>query len=304
LQAFDAELRRRCQACRPNCLAKPSSKTSQEWPLGPPRVALAMIISGRKRAIVVLTNEAGDWQPFFRIWLVASLAMPRSDAQDWIADSYRHGAGPRPSTSAPRSQGYVKQSTPCAAGGMAESRRKIPLDFAQPQRPPSRYAASGPNANPFARADASISLRPAVAPCALRNGMARGQLVIPLQISMGICTASRPIRPERVPSVFLAGGRKRGNFAVVAWNPHHRAEPRGPILIFCERLGNQVQAYTSRRATPVIAPWMLAPAARRRGRAGPAFPNANIRPGRRQRHQARRTRTQASTQRARAARRR
>ncbi|MBW6496481.1 MAG: toprim domain-containing protein, partial [Burkholderiaceae bacterium] len=70
-----------------------------------------------------------------------------------------------------------------------------------------------------------------VAPLGLRCD-ARGHLVVPLQDVEGQIHSLETIAPDG-PKRFLAGGAKRGHFAVIGANPAPIAEPTGPILI-CE----------------------------------------------------------------------
>ena len=115
---------------------------------------------------------------------------------------------------------------PRAAGATAESTPAIsPADAAA-----ARAARIWANAHP-APADHAYLTAKQASPLALRMD-ARGQLVIPLQDIDGHLHSLETIAPDGAKR-FLAGGAKRGHFAVVGAEPAPLTEPDGPILI-CE----------------------------------------------------------------------
>jgi|AntAceMinimDraft_11_1070367.scaffolds.fasta_scaffold02944_3 putative DNA primase/helicase len=225
-QAFDAELRRRLPELVVELLGQPSSKTSQEWRWGR-KGSLAMIISGSK-AGMWFDHEAGDGSHFSDL-VGRELGMPRSDANDWIADRIGMAQDLRPKHQRARSQATSNNLPPAPQEDGRKAEESIPL-ISPAAEAAVRAMRIWANANP-ARADHPYLAAKQVAPCALRMD-ARGQLVIPLQDIDGHLHSLETIAPDGAKR-FLAGGAKRGHFAVVGMEPTPQAEPRGPILI-CE----------------------------------------------------------------------
>jgi putative DNA primase/helicase len=225
-QAFDAELRRRLPELVVELLGQPSSKTSQEWRWGR-KGSLAMIISGSK-AGMWFDHEAGDGSHFSDL-VGRELGMPRSDANDWIADRIGMAQDLRPKHQRARSQATSNNLPPAPQEDGRKAEESIPL-ISPAAEAAVRAMRIWANANP-ARADHPYLAAKQVAPCALRMD-ARGQLVIPLQDADGHLHSLETIAPDGAKR-FLAGGAKRGHFCVIGVEPAPLVGPSGPILI-CE----------------------------------------------------------------------
>jgi putative DNA primase/helicase len=168
-QDFDAELRTRLPELVVELLGQPSSKTGQEWRWGH-KGSLAVIISGPK-AGMWFDHEAGDGSHFSDL-VGRELSVPRSDANDWIADRMGMTQGPRPRRQHDRSQRKPANRPappPRVASGPAENTPTIsPADAAAARA--ARIWASAPSAP----ADHPYLITKQVAPLALRID-ARGQ---------------------------------------------------------------------------------------------------------------------------------
>ncbi len=244
-QDFDAELRTRLPELVVELLGQPSSKTGQEWRWGH-KGSLAVIISGPK-AGMWFDHEAGDGSHFSDL-VGRELSVPRSDANDWIADRMGMTQGPRPRRQHDRSQRKPANRPappPRVASGPAENTPTIsPADAAAARA--ARIWASAPSAP----ADHPYLITKQVAPLALRID-ARGQLLVPLQDIDGHLHSLETIAPEGAKR-FLAGGAKRGHFAVIGADPAPLPEPTGPILI-CEGWGTGASLHMATGHTVIAA---------------------------------------------------
>ena len=97
-------------------------------------------------------------------------------------------------------------------------------------RPPRALPGSGPARVP-PRSDHPYLVAKQAAPLALRMDASR-RLVVPLQDIDGRIHSLETIAPDGAKR-YLAGGAKKGHFAVVGAEPAPLAEPAGPVLI-CE----------------------------------------------------------------------
>jgi len=231
--AFDAELRARVPELAVELLGKPTFRNGQEWRWGR-KGSLSIIISGPKAGMWFDHEEGrGGW---FSDLVGRDLGMAREDVTGWIADRIGMEALPRPARQRSTSQA---------------------LPANDPAEPPSVLATAAPEARPDDDADATptrannaaaratriwANARPApedhpylaakkASPLTLRTDP-RGHLLVPLQDVDGRLHSLETIAPDGAKR-FLAGGAKRGHFAVVGLDPTPLAEPAGPLLI-CE----------------------------------------------------------------------
>jgi len=232
-RAFDAELRARLPELAVELLGRPTFRNGQEWRWGR-KGSLSVVVSGARAGMWFDHEEGrGGWFPNL---VGRDLGMAREDATDWIADRIGMGARHRPVR-----QPYTPQAKP--ANDPAEP-PTVP-GTAPPETRPMEDGPPAPTRADDAAARATriwTHARPAPAdhayltakqasPPALRMD-ARGHLVIPLQDADGHLHSVETIAPDGAKR-FLAGGAKRGHFAVVGLDPAPLAEPNGPILI-CE----------------------------------------------------------------------
>ena len=225
-QAFDAELRARLPELVIELLGQPSYRTGQEWRWGR-KGSLSGVIAGERAGMWFDHEEGcGGW---FSELVSHYLGMARDGATAWIGDRIGMETGPRPMRQRDRSRRTPANRPappPGDAGATAESTPAIsPADAAA-----ARAARIWTNAQP-APADHPCLTAKQADPRALRMD-ARGQLVIPLQDIDGHLHSLETIAPDGAKR-FLAGGAKRGHFAVVGAEPAPLAELSGPLLI-CE----------------------------------------------------------------------
>jgi putative DNA primase/helicase len=235
-QAFDAELRARVPELAVELLGKPSFRAGEEWRWGR-KGSLSIVVSGDK-AGMWFDHEAAQGGGFADL-VGRDLGMARGDANDWIAD--RIGMGPRHRPVARRAGRAVSRITAATAPRPplprpdAEDAPRTRHDSADPAVSRSQDAAARAGriwaaARP-APADHPYLAAKQTAPLALRMD-AGGRLVLPLQDVEGRLHSLETIAPDGAKR-FLAGGAKRGHFAVVGAEPAPLAEPTGPLLI-CE----------------------------------------------------------------------
>ena len=232
-RAFDAELRARVPELAVELLGKPTFRAGQEWRWG--RKGSLSVVVGGARAGMWFDHEEGrgGW---FSDLVGRDLGMAREDATDWIADRIGMAALPRPAR---------QRSTPGAMPANDPASRQSAPATASPETCPDDDAAPAPNrADEAAERATRIweSARPApddhpylvakqAAPLALRMDAGR-RLVVPLQDIDGRIHSVETIAPDGAKR-YLAGGAKKGHFAVVGAEPGPLAEPTGPVLI-CE----------------------------------------------------------------------
>lgn len=232
-QAFDAELRARVPELAVELLGKPTFRAGQEWRWGR-KGSLSVVIGGAKAGMWFDHQEGrGGW---FSDLVGRDLGMAREDATDWIADRIGMEALPRPAR---------QRSTPGATPANDPGEPPTAPATAPPETIPDDDTASAPNRAVEAAVRATriwSSGRPALndhpylvakhaAPLALRMDTS-GRLVVPLQDIDGRIHSLEKIAPDGAKR-FLAGGAKKGHFAVVGAEPGPIAKPTGPILI-CE----------------------------------------------------------------------
>ena len=232
-RAFDAELRARVPELAVELLGKPTFRAGQEWRWGR-KGSLAVVVTGDRAGMWFDHEEGrGGW---FSDLVGRDLGMAHEDATDWIADRIGMGARHQPAErrATPRARAANEPGAPSSARGAVRS-----------ETPPENDTASAPD-----RADDAAALaariwdraRPApedhpylvakqAAPLALRMD-ANGRLVVPLQDIDGGIRSEEFIAPDGAKR-FLAGGAKKGHFAVMGAEPGPIAEPEGPVLI-CE----------------------------------------------------------------------
>lgn len=231
-RAFDAELRARVPELAMELLGKPSFRAGQEWRWG--RKGSLSVVVGGARAGMWFDHEEGRGGWFSEL-VGRDLGLTREDATDWIADRIGMSALPRPARQRP---------TP----GVKPANEPGEPPTAPATAPPesnSDDAGPAPNRADDAAARAAriwASARPApgdhpylaakqAEPLALRMDAGR-RLVVPLQDIGGRIHSLETIAPDGAKR-FLAGGAKKGHFAVVGAEPGPIAEPGGPLLI-CE----------------------------------------------------------------------
>ncbi|RBI82412.1 hypothetical protein DRV85_18815, partial [Rhodosalinus halophilus] len=165
------------------------------------------------------------------------LGMAREDATDWIADRIGMAAPPRPIRQ-PSTRGATAANDPAEPPTTLATAPPLESD-------PDDKAGLAPNRADEAAARAARiwgSARPApedhpylvakrATPLALRMDAGR-RLVVPLQDIDGRIHSIETIAPDGAKR-FLAGGAKKGHFAVVGAEPVPLPEPTCPVLI-CE----------------------------------------------------------------------
>ena len=232
-RAFDAELRARVPELAVELLGKPTFRAGQEWRWG--RKGSLSVVVGGARAGMWFDHEEGrgGW---FSDLVGRDLGMARDDATDWIADRIGMAALPRPTR---------QRSTPGAMRANNPGEPPTAPATAPPESNPDDDAAPAPNrADEAAERAARIwtSAGPAPAdhpylvakqaePLALRMDVGR-RLIVPLQDIDGRIHSLETIAPDGAKR-FLAGGAKKGHFAVVGADPRPLKEPTSPVLI-CE----------------------------------------------------------------------
>ncbi|RDC68967.1 toprim domain-containing protein [Rhodovulum sp. 12E13] len=232
-RAFDAELRARVPALAVELLGKPTFRAGQEWRWGR-KGSLSVVIGGARAGMWFDHEEGrGGW---FSDLVGRDLGMAREDATDWIADRIGMAALPRPARQR-ATQGTTPANDPgepptAPATGPTESN---PDDdtAAAPNRADEaaeRAARIWTSAGP-APADHPYLVAKQAAPLALHMDAGR-RLVVPLQDIDGGIHSVEFIAPDGVKR-FLAGGAKKGHFAMVGAEPGPLLEPCGPLLI-CE----------------------------------------------------------------------
>lgn len=232
-RAFDAELRARVPELAVELLGKPTFRAGQEWRWGR-KGSLSVVIAGALAGMWFDHEEGrGGW---FSDLVGRDLGMAREDATDWIADRIGMAALPRPARQRPK-----PSATPANDPGEPPTASTT----APPETCPDDAAAPAPNRADEAAVRATriwASARPApedhpylapkqAASLALRTDAGR-RLVVPLQDIDGRIHSVEFIAPDGAKR-FLAGGAKKGHFAVVGAEPGLLAEPGGPLLI-CE----------------------------------------------------------------------
>ncbi|MBC7152736.1 MAG: toprim domain-containing protein [Rhizobium sp.] len=232
-RAFDAELRARVPELAIELLGKPTFRAGQEWRWG--RKGSLSVVVGGARAGMWFDHEEGrgGW---FSDLVGRDLGMAREDATDWIADRIGMGERHRPVRPSP-----APQAMPANDPGEPPSAPTT----APSESNPYRDAAPAPNRADEAAARAVRiwdSARPApedhpylvakrAAPLALRMDPGR-RLVVPLQDIDGRIHSVEFIAPDGAKR-YLAGGAKKGHFAVVGAEPRPLEQPAGPVLL-CE----------------------------------------------------------------------
>lgn len=232
-RAFDAELRARVPELAVELLGKPTFRAGQEWRWG--RKGSLSVVVGGARAGMWFDHEEGrgGW---FSDLVGRDLGMAREDATDWIADRIGMAALARPTRRRP---------TPGAMAANDPAGPRSAPETAPPETNPDDDAAPTPTRADDAAARAARiwdSARPApedhpylvakrAAPLALRMDASR-RLVVPLQDIGGRIHSLETIAPDGAKR-YLAGGVKKGHFAVVGAEPGPLAELTGPVLI-CE----------------------------------------------------------------------
>lgn len=232
-RAFDAELRARVPELAVELLGKPTFRAGQEWRWG--RKGSLSVVIGGARAGMWFDHEQGrgGW---FSDLVGRDLGLAREDATDWIADRIGLAALPRLARQRP---------TPSVKPANEPGEPPTAPATAPPESNPDHDAAPAPNRADEAAARATRiwdSARGApedhlylvakkAQPLALRMDMSR-RLVVPLQDIDGRIHSVEFIAPDGAKR-YLAGGAKKGHFAVLGAEPGPLAEPGGPLLI-CE----------------------------------------------------------------------
>ena len=232
-RAFDAELRARVPELAVELLGKPTFRAGQEWRWGR-KGSLSVVISGARAGMWFDHEEGrGGW---FSDLVGRDLGMASEDATDWIADRIGMGARHRPvrQRPAPREMPANDLAVPPSAPGTESSETRVDHDGdAAPTRADedaARAARIWTGARPAPEHYPYLVAKQA-APLALRMD-ARHRLVVPLQDIDGRIHSLETIAPDGAKR-FLAGGAKKGHFALVGFDPAPLAEPAGPVLI-CE----------------------------------------------------------------------
>ena len=255
-QAFDAELRTRLPELVVELLGQPSLKTGQEWRWGR-KGSLAVLISGPK-AGMWFDHEAGDGSHFSDL-VGRELRMPRSDANDWIADRIGMAQDLRPRHLRSRSQAVPGNRPAAPEKDSRQVEERAPL-ISPAEKAAARAARIWANARP-APEDHPYLVNKQVTPLALRIDASR-RLVVPLQDIDGRIRSLETIAHDGAKR-YLAGGAKKGHFAVVGAEPAPLAEPTGPVLI-CEgwATGASLHMATGHRVVAAMDAGNLMPVAK------------------------------------------
>ena len=232
-QAFDAELSARVPELVAELLGKPSHRAGQDLRWGR-KGSLSVVIAGDK-AGMWFDHETGNGGGFVDL-VGRELGLSRSDALEWTADRIGMGQRQWPTRSRP-AQPILSANAPVSPQTQPDvdvAPRKPHDDpnpaIARAEEAAARAAQIWRNARP-ALTDHPYLTTKQVAPLGLRMD-ARGHLVVPLQDGDGRLHSVETIAPDGAKR-FLAGGAKRGHFALVGAEPAPLTEPTGPILI-CE----------------------------------------------------------------------
>jgi len=232
-RAFDAELRARVPELAVELLGKPTFRAGQEWRWGR-KGCLSVVISGARAGMWFDHEEGrGGW---FSDLVGRDLGMAREDAADWIADRIGMGERHRPvrQRPAPKTMPANDLAAPPSAPGTAHAETGPDDDTAPAPNRADEAAARAArlwDSACHAPADHPYLVAKQAAPLALRMDAGR-RLVVPLQDVEGRIHSLETIAPDGAKR-FLAGGAKKGHFALVGFDPAPLAEPAGPVLI-CE----------------------------------------------------------------------
>ena len=232
-RAFDAELRARVPELAVELLGKPTFRAGDEWRWGR-KGSLAVVVRGARAGMWFDHEEGrGGWFPNL---VGRDLGMAWEDANDWIADRIGMGTRHRPvrQPCTPQAKPANDPAEPPTAPGTAP-RETRPMEDGAPA-PPRADDAAARATRIWTRARPAPTDHPYLAakqasPLALRID-ARSHLLVPLQDADGRLHSLETIAPDGAKR-FLAGGAKRGHFAVVGTDPVPLAKPDGPLLI-CE----------------------------------------------------------------------
>ena len=235
-RAFDAELRAQVPDLAVELLGKPTFRAGQEWRWG--RKGSLSVVVGGARAGMWFDHEEGrgGW---FTDLVSRDLGMAREDATGWIAD--RIGMGARHSALAKFKVGRAYVETRPAnpdqpdirqseSGTTEEHDRSADPTSSRAEDAATRATQIWDSARPAA-VDHPYLVAKQAAPLALRMD-GRGHLIVPLQDVDGRIHSVEFIAPDGAKR-YLAGGAKKGHFAVVGAEPGPIAEAAGPLLI-CE----------------------------------------------------------------------
>ena len=231
--AFDAELRARVPELALELLGNPTFRLGQEWRWGR-KGSLSVVVSGDK-AGMWFDHEIGQGGGFIDL-VGRDLRMVRSEANNWIAD--RIGTGGR-------FWPVRQRPAPRAITANVPTARPSAIDPASPgihmkERSASVLIRADETALRAARIwsracpapdDHAYLTRKQVAPLRLRMDTSC-RLVVPLQNIDGHIQTVEFITVEGAKR-YLAGGTKKGHFAVVSTEPGPLRKPLGPLLI-CE----------------------------------------------------------------------
>lgn len=261
-QAFDAELRARVPELAVELLGKPTVRGVQEWRWGR-KGSLSLVVSGARAGMWFDHEEGrGGWFPEL---VGRDLGMHREDAAEWISDRIGMGA---------RHQVPGRRAVPPAMPANDPDKPQRAPAEAPPESDPADDAAPAPNRTDDAAARAFriwTSARPApedhpylvskrATPLALRMDASR-RLVVPLQDIDGQIHSLEFISPDGAKR-YLAGGAKKGHFAVVGTEPGPLAKPEGPVMI-CEgwATGASLHMATGQRVVAAMDAGNLMPVA-------------------------------------------
>lgn len=219
-QAFDAELRARVPELAVELLGKPTFRAGQEWRWGR-KGSLSVVISGARAGMWFDHEEGrGGW---FSDIVGRDLGMAREDATDWIADRIGMAALPRPARqrSTPGATPANDPGEPPTALAAAPPPESNPDDDAAPAQSRADEAAARAariwDSSRPAPKDHPYLVAKRAAPLALRMDAGR-RLVVPLQDIDGGIHSVEFIAPDGAKR-YLAGGAKKGHFAVVGTEP-------------------------------------------------------------------------------------
>jgi putative DNA primase/helicase len=218
--AFDREVRVRVRELALELLGKPGLRTPDEWRWGR-KGSLSLVMSG-ERAGLWFDHELGQGGGFAGL-VAHHLRMGRREALEWIAG--------RVGVTLPSVSGRTNAAEAILLT-LANSRPKAqPVRDDGPAKNAAERAARIWNHAEPAPADHPYLVAKHVTPLALRADE-QGRLIVPLQDADSVLHSLEFISADGAKR-YLAGGAKRGHFAVVGQEPAPLSTPEGPILV-CE----------------------------------------------------------------------
>ena len=221
-QVFDEELRRRVRDIALELLGKPQHRSGEEWRWGR-KGSLSLVVSGG-RAGLWFDHETGDGGSCVEL-VARQTGISWREAVEWVSG--------RIGVNTPRGPGasFAREAMPLhSRPSTIQAKRQD--EAASEQHSRAEYRATCIwHAAQYAPSHHPYLVSKQVTPLSLRLD-SRGWLIIPLQDVDGAIHSLEFISADGTKR-FLAGGAKRGHFAVVGKAPAPICEFSDPLLI-CE----------------------------------------------------------------------